>query len=129
MKNLITGLQHIGIPTNNIEKTIEFYKNIGFEVAHRAVNEAAEGEKVAFLRLENVTIETYENHQAAEAAGAIDHIALDVTDIEAAWELIKAAGYPVLDTEIQFLPFWDRGVRFFTILGPNKEKVEFSQMM
>lgn len=129
MKNLITGLQHIGIPTNNIEKTIEFYKNIGFEVAHRAVNEAAGGEKVAFLRLENVTIETYENHQAAEAAGAIDHIALDVTDIEAVWEFIKAAGYPVLDTEIQFLPFWDRGVRFFTILGPNKEKVEFSQMM
>lgn len=74
-------------------------------------------------------VETYENHQATEKAGAIDHIALGVTDIEAAWEFIKAAGYPVLDTEIRFLPFWDRGVRFFTILGPNKEKVEFSQMM
>ena len=29
-----TGLQHIGIPTNDMDKTVEFYKKIGFEVAH-----------------------------------------------------------------------------------------------
>ena len=28
------GLQHIGIPTNDMDKTVEFYKKIGFEVAH-----------------------------------------------------------------------------------------------
>ena len=31
--------------------------------------------------------------------------------------------------EIHFLPFWDNGVHFFTIEGPNKEKVEFSQYL
>ena len=73
--------------------------------------------------------QTYENHQAAERNGAVDHVALDVTDIEAVFAEIKEAGYPMLDEEIQFLPFWANGVRFFTILGPNREKVEFSQML
>ena len=28
-----TGLQHIGIPTNDMDKTVEFYKKIGSNVA------------------------------------------------------------------------------------------------
>lgn len=35
----------------------------------------------------------------------------------------------MLDAEIQFLPFWENGVRFFTIVGSNKEKIEFSQYL
>lgn len=34
-----------------------------------------------------------------------------------------------LQDEIHFLPFWDNGVRFFTIKGPNEEKIEFSQFL
>ena len=30
---------------------------------------------------------------------------------------------------VHFLPFWENGVKFFTIEGPNKEKVEFSQYL
>ena len=33
LKNYSTGIQHIGIPTNDIEKTIAFYKELGFETA------------------------------------------------------------------------------------------------
>lgn len=128
LQDLVTGIQHIGIPTNDIEKTITFYTGLGFEVAFRTINEAA-NEQVAFLRLKNLTIETYENHCASNKAGAIDHIALDVCDIEATFQLVKDAGYSLLDTEIQFLPFWTNGVRFFTIEGPNAEKIEFSQML
>ena len=124
----ITGLQHIGIPTNDIEKTVAFYHELGFETAFETVNEAA-GERVAFLKCGSLVIETDENHQAAERNGAVDHVALDVTDIEAVFAEIKEAGYPMLDEDIQFLPFWANGVRFFTILGPNREKVEFSQML
>lgn len=128
MKEYVTGLQHVGIPTNNIDKTIIFYKELGFEVAFETVNEQA-GERVAFLRLENVTIETYENKQAMLMAGAVDHVALNVTDIEAVYKVAKERGYCILDDGIQFLPFWEEGVRFFTILGPNKEKIEFSQYL
>ena len=127
-QKFITGLQHIGIPTNDLEATIAFYDTLGFQVAFRTVNEAA-NEKVAFLRMGDVTIETYENKQAALANGALDHIALNVTDIEAVFEAAKEKKFCVLDTEIQFLPFWENGVKFFTIVGPNKEKVEFSQYL
>lgn len=50
LKTYTTGIQHIGIPTNDIEKTIAFYQKLGFEIALQTVNEEAD-EKVAFLEL------------------------------------------------------------------------------
>lgn len=128
MKELMNGLQHIGIPTNDIETTIQFYEKIGFETAYRAVNEEAD-EKVAFLKLHNLIIETYENKAAVMKPGAIDHIAIDVTDIETVYEEIDKAGLNSTEDSLHFLPFWENGVRFFTIEGPNKEKIEFSQLL
>lgn len=122
----ITGLQHIGLPTNDMAATVDFYQSLGFELVHTADNG---GEKVCFLRLAGVCIEAYENGKAAGRAGAIDHIALDVADIEAAWNAVRAAGYSPREREIQTLPFWSRGVRFFNIEGPNGETVEFGQIL
>lgn len=65
LKTYTTGIQHIGIPTNDIEKTIAFYQKLGFEIALQTVNEEAD-EKVAFLELETLVIETYENKAANE---------------------------------------------------------------
>lgn len=127
-KMFITGLQHIGIPTNDMEATVSFYEGIGFEAVYRTVNEAAD-EKVTFLQLGNVMVETYENKSAVLMDGALDHIALDVTDIDAVFGLAKEKGLQMIDTEIQFLPFWKNGVKFFRISGPNKEKIEFNQYL
>ena len=44
-------------------------------------------------------------------------------------EMITGAGLNTTQDEVHFLPFWENGVRFFTIEGPNKEKVEFSQYL
>ena len=128
LKKLMNGIQHIGIPTNDIEATISFYEKLGFEVALRTVNEEAD-EKVAFLKLNTLVIETYENKAAKMEAGAIDHVAIDVTDVQKVYELIEGAGLNTTQDEIHFLPFWENGVKFFTIEGPNKEKVEFSQYL
>ncbi len=124
----VTGIQHIGLPTGDFEKTLKFYESLGFSVALRTKDPANE-KKVAFLRLKNLTIETYESDAPAGKPGAIDHVALDVTDIEETFRIVQAGGYELLDQSIQFLPFWEKGVRFFTILGPNGEKIEFSQML
>lgn len=128
IKEKITGVQHIGIPTDNIEKTVEFYQSLGFEIALRTVNESAD-EKVAFLQLGNLVIETYENKAAAMKAGAVDHIALDVKDIDKVFEEVRANGYRLLDDAVQSLPFWEHGVKFFTIAGPNEEKIEFCERL
>ena len=92
------------------------------------MNKAAE-ERVAFLQLGDLMIETYENHRAAEKAGAIDHVALATTDIEAAFAAAKEAGMHLLHSSIQSLPFWENGVRFFMVEGPNKERIEFCQKL
>ena len=77
----IVGVAHVGLPTNDLQKTVEFYKSLGFEVIMQTYNEKA-GEKVAFLQIKNYCIETFENGQAAMSDGAYKHVALDVKDIE-----------------------------------------------
>ena len=121
-----TGIQHIGIPTNDIETTIAFYHKLGFETAFETVND---GDRVVFLKFASLVIETYESKDAAMKSGAVDHIALDVKDIEKTYELINQEGLNTTKDTIHFLPFWENGVKFFTIEGPNKEKVEFSQFL
>ena len=102
LREQLNGIQHVGIPTN---------------------------EKVAFLKLNNLVIETYENKAAKMESGAIDHVAIDVKDIEKVYDLITQADLNTTRDTIHFLPFWENGVRFFTIEGPNKEKIEFSQYL
>ena len=88
IKAKVSGIQHVGIPTNDIQKSMLFYKDLGFEVIWQTVNEQ-NGESVAFLRLGNLTMEVYENKQAVMKPGAIDHIALDVTDIDSIFSIMK----------------------------------------
>lgn len=128
LKNYSTGIQHIGIPTNDIEKTIAFYKELGFETALQTINKEAD-EKVAFLKLKTLVIETYENKAAKLESGAIDHVAVNVNDIEEVYQYISEKKLNTTNDTIHFLPFWENGVRFFTIEGPNMEKIEFSQYL
>lgn len=128
LQDNLTGIQHIGIPTNDIEETIAFYKKLGFEIALQTVNKEAD-EKVAFLRLKTLTIETYENKAAKMEDGAINHVAIDVRDVEDVYQWINENGMNTTKDVLHFLPFWDNGVKFFTIEGPNKERIEFSQYL
>mgnify|MGYP004672092761 FL=1 len=127
IKDFTTGVQHIGIPTNDINKTIEFYHALGFETTFRTVNGT---EEVAFLQLHNLIIETYQNHQAKMEYGSIDHIAIDVKNLDDLFLVVKEAGtFKMLDQQVNGLPFWENGVKFFTIEGPNKEKIEFCEKL
>lgn len=126
MKDYATGVQHIGIPTKDMEASKAFYEKLGFKAAFETVNE---GSQVKFFKLCNLVMEVYESEDAALKVGAVDHVAIDVKDIEQAYEEICSLGLNTLQDEIHFLPFWDNGVRFFTIKGPNEEKIEFSQFL
>ena len=102
------------------------YQTLGFTTALRTINGT---EEVAFLQLHNLVIETYQNRQAAMAYGAIDHIAIDVKNIDELFKVVQRAGLKMLDTKVNGLPFWENGVKFFTIEGPNKEKIEFCEKL
>lgn len=126
MKEYITGIQHVGIPTENMQATKEFYEKLGFVPTFETINDGAQ---VVFLKLENLVIEAYEVPEAAKKTGAIDHVAVTVTDVEKVYEEVGKMYLNTLEDEIHFLPFWENGVRFFTLQGPNGEKVEFSQYL
>ena len=81
----VTGLQHLGLPTAALDETAAFYESLGFVRAHSTVNPGT-GERVCFLTCGGLCIETYECAAPARRPGAIDHLALDVDDIESAWE-------------------------------------------
>jgi len=125
----VTGIQHIGLPTNDLKKTIEFYESLGFEQTFKTTLPT---DYVAFLQLKNICIEAFQaigEPAAPGKSGAIDHISLDVDDIEATWNAVKDAGYTPLEAEIDGLPYFEKGVRFFNIVGPNAETIEFCQML
>jgi len=126
LKEFVTGIQHFGIPTKDITKTAEFFQILGFE---KAFETDLDGTKVIFHKLNNIIVETYEDNLATMKVGAIDHIAIDVVNIEETYKVIKSKNLKILDDKIQFLPFWEKGVKFFTIIGPDQEKIEFSQML
>lgn len=126
IKDFCTGIQHIGIPTNDLSATEEFFTQLGFKKTYSTMNGAC---GVMFLQLRNVVIETYETDQPAKAAGAIDHICLDVKNIDALFEVVKSSGFMLLDKKVNSVPFWSNGIKYFKIKGPNGEIVEFCEIL
>ncbi len=125
--SLFLGLQHIGIPTAELEKTIAFYQQFGFEIQWRKDN--SETDKVAFLSCGSCVIETYLTEKPAMVNGAVDHIAIDVSDIDKVYSYVTSLGYSAIENQITYLPFFDNGVKYFSIKGVNSEKVEFNQKL
>ena len=44
-------------------------------------------------------------------------------------EMKSSNCFKILGLQVESLPFWENGVKFFTIEGPNREKVEFCEML
>jgi len=110
---------------------------LGFKEAMRTdIQRQSEPIRVTMMEHEKFIIELYQLEQerrqeiAKRSDGHIDHVALNVLDIEQAYTEIKAAGLEVLeDNAPVYLPFWDHGVGYFTVRGPDGEKVEFNQIL
>ena len=110
MKEIATGLQHIGVPTGDMDATIHFYHALGFETIFETVNAEAGG-RVNFFKLGDLVIETYEVTDPAKAPGAVDHIAINVKDIEEAFRFVNEAGLNNTNDIIHSLPFFENGVK------------------
>ena len=128
LKTLVRGLQHLGIPTKNLPESEQFYEQLGFTVIYRG-RHGPYLEPVSFLEKGGLVLEVYETADAAGRDGAIAHLALDTADIEDAWNEAKRLGLSFVSPKIEFLPFWESGVRYFIVEGPNKEKIEFNQRL
>lgn len=127
IKENATGIQHIGIPTKDMDATIRFYESLGFERLYETRNKEEDDGRVIFFQLHDLVLETYEVKDPKMILGAIDHFSINVKDIDDAFRFINEAGMNNTNDFIHFLPFFENGVKFFKIKGPNKETVEFNQ--
>lgn len=127
MKEYLNGVQHIGLPTKNYEKAGAFYIGLGFDCIYETLQ--PNGGKVGFFKQQNLVMEIYEADETAGVDGAIEHIALDCTDIEAAFAEAQGMGLEIVSDGIEALPYWANGIRFFHVKGPDGEKIEFCEIL
>ena len=133
----INHIQHIGIPVSNIQKSIGFYEKFGFTNVMPSTFEIA-GEKggiVAMMKRDSIILELYQmpasylTEITNRKDGHIDHIAFDVDDIELAFTTIKENHFTILEKEPVFLNFWNKGCKYFNVLGPDGERLEFNEII
>lgn len=131
-----TKIQHIGIPVTDLARSMTFYQRLGFDSVmdsnfdHQGLKGRCvmmkKGEILMELyQLPGPDLEVVRNRQD----GHVDHIAFDVEDIDFAYETLNKNGFTPIEPTPVFLSFWQKGCRYFNILGPDGERLEFNQIV
>ncbi|WPQ67191.1 VOC family protein [Weissella paramesenteroides] len=119
-----SGLQHVGIPSSSLQESERFWEKLGF----KKIGDFPVGH-VIFMQRENLVIETWTGDEIVGKPGAINHISMDTSDADAAFTAAKAEGLSLMNSEVQHLPFWNKGIKFFNIQGPDGVIVEFCEIV
>ncbi len=137
LQDNLQGIQHLAIFVTDINRSQAFYKQFGFKEKLRdEIPAEPEPINLLFLELNGLSLELVElggemrNQIASREDGHIDHVALNVKDIHKAYADLTAGGFTALEEDAPvFLPLWENGTKYFTIRGPDGEKIEFSQIL
>ena len=129
----IKGLAHIGIFVSDMAVSKAFYTDIlGFECYHETVLENKDGAiGLAFLRCGTCEIELVAIPGGEKRTdGIVDHIALTISDIDAATTCLKERGI-TFDTECpeKLHMVFDNGVKCIFFRGPDGERIELSEVL
>ena len=120
-KGNIKGLAHIGIFVKDIDVSIDFYKRLGFTLDK--VEEIHI--RLAFLSAGTCLIELVEQKDMpARTAGAIDHFAVEVDDIDAAIARAKENGIAIDASAVKSIDILG-GIKNVFFQGPDGERLEF----
>ncbi|MBX2923975.1 MAG: VOC family protein [Chitinophagaceae bacterium] len=132
----LKAIQHIGIPVTDIRTSENFYRMLGFTNVMEAEFTQPEGKGTCIMMQQGaIVIELYQLPGALlqevknRKDGHIDHIAFDVSDINAAYDSLLKAGFNILEPAPVFLQFWKNGCKYFNITGPDGERLEFNQVL
>lgn len=122
-------LGHIGLAVTDLQAAVQWYTQVlGFRLT--GAFQTPDGVQVRFLQNGDLVYEIYQPPEGVAAPGKIDHICLESTDIEADYAYCVAQGYSFEEPGIQSIPtFWDKGIRYFKIMSPTGEAVEFCQIL
>jgi lactoylglutathione lyase len=119
----MTGLAHIGVIVKDIDASIKFYSDaLGFELTARQSMETAQ---LAFLNAGSCRIELVQTAAyAPRSAGVVDHIAIEVEDIETLVCKLIEKGIVFL-SDINTTNELLGGIKNVFFTGPDGERLEF----
>ena len=134
-KNGLLGWDHLAVRTKDLKESMSFYAELGFSMTGNGYLDTEEGRiYIAFMTCKGFTLELIQlvgdavNNSDTWECGKIDHIALDVENVQEAFVEARRCGYQVIDFGVKELPLFEKGCRFFSIKGPSGEKIEFNQI-
>lgn len=129
-------IQHVGLPVTNLETSEAFYRRLGFANVMASGFDYKGGlGSVAMMRRGGMILELYQMPEAqlqeirGRKDGYIDHIAFDVDSIDEAFAALKSEAFSIVEDAPVFLPFWNKGCKYFNVLGPDGERLEFNQIL
>ena len=130
------GLQHIGIPVTDMAGSLAFYEKLGFKLLmDKPFDYEGQAGQCCMVGREEAILELYQfppkglEEIRNRSNGHIDHITFGVKDIEAAFNKLCIAGFKIEEDAPVFLDFWKSGCRYFNVIGPDGERLEFNEII
>lgn len=134
-KSGFLGWDHLAVRVKDLKETMSFYAALGFAMTGNGYLDTEDGRLyIAFMTCKGFTLELIQlvgaaaEDPASWENGKIDHIALNVENVQDAFMEAKRMRLCTVDFGIQELPLFEKGCRFFTVKGPNGERIEFNQI-
>lgn len=127
------GLAHVALFTDDLEKTIAFYENLGGKCTMRGeVPKPQWVNKLAMVEICGFALEIVQSgggEPVAVTNNAFRHIAIEVDHLEEAIAEVKARGVDSFLGGITEMPGLFGGVRNAFFTGPSGEQIELMQKM
>lgn len=133
MKNQMKGLAHIGIHTEDLTNSMDFYtETLGFDYMDiREVPVPGGVTKLGFVNAGNLVIELVQPADTSgiknRKLGPVDHIAIEVDDIDLVIDNLKDKNVAFNTPEKRDNPYLFNGISNIFFKGPNGESLELFQ--
>jgi catechol 2,3-dioxygenase-like lactoylglutathione lyase family enzyme len=116
----VIGLHHAGVHVTSLERSIAFYQAV---FGLRLVAQLSLGtEQLAFLGAGRTRVELIADGAADRQTGVVDHLALEVDDLDGWVPRLRERGVRLLDEAPVEVPAL--GARILFCLGPDGERIE-----
>ena len=129
----VTGLAHVGIYVDDIERSKKFYKDIlGLEcIEETAFEMDGNGFHCAFVQRGSVCLELSHRRIGSNPGdGMTDHVDYAVDDLEAIIEKLKEKGIEFESEEPKYCDtMFPNGTKWIFFRGPDQEHIELAQVL
>ena len=117
---VVVGLHHAGVHVSSLARSIAFFEQVfGLRLSQRL---SFGGEELAFLSTGSGWVELIEDGSRGRPTGVVDHLALEVNDLDGQVRRLVERGVPLLDQAPVAVPAL--GARILFCLGPDGERIE-----